>query len=117
VGTTSSRNSSPSKSSSGEKKLPTTREQGKTVTTPGGEKSCKLRVRFPDGQVLTKEFGAKCSVTALFAFCRSSVANNGEEKPFRLMRFTGGSMQQISHENVSFEDLGLHMSTVSVALC
>jgi hypothetical protein len=122
--------SSPSGSSSGEKKEPaiTARKQGEAVAaaaaapigeerTPGGEKACKLRVRFPDGQVLTKEFGAKCSVTALFAFCRSSVANNGEEKPFRLMRFTGGSMQQISHENVSFEDLGLHMSTVSVALC
>ncbi|KAM0894599.1 hypothetical protein ACQ4PT_024358 [Festuca glaucescens] len=122
--------SSPPGSSSGEKKEPaiTARKQGEAVAAavaapigegraPGAEKACKLRVRFPDGQVVTKEFGPKCSVAALFAFCRSSVANNGEEQPFRLMRFAGGSMQEISHDNVSFEDLGLHMSTVSMALC
>ncbi|KAK1633100.1 hypothetical protein QYE76_007415 [Lolium multiflorum] len=121
--------SSPSGSSSGEKKEPaiTARKQCEAVAaavaapigeerTPSAEKTCKLRVRFPDGQVVTKEFAAKCSVAALFAFCRSSLAN-GEEQPFRLMRFAGGSMQEISHDNVSFEDLGLHMSTVSMALC
>ncbi|KAM3371521.1 hypothetical protein ACQJBY_018759 [Aegilops geniculata] len=80
---------------------------------PGpGEKLCKLRVRLPDGRALTKQFGAERGVGALFAFCRSE-----EERPFRLMRLAGGSMQQIGDENVSFDDLGLHMSTVFMVLC
>ncbi|KAF6999702.1 hypothetical protein CFC21_015681 [Triticum aestivum] len=80
---------------------------------PGpGEKLCKLRVRLPDGRALTKQFGAQRGVAALFAFCRSE-----EERPFRLMRLAaGGSMQQIGDENVSFDDLGLHMSTVFMVL-
>ncbi|KAF7007139.1 hypothetical protein CFC21_022099 [Triticum aestivum] len=79
---------------------------------PGpGEKLCNLRVRLPDGRAVTKQFGAERGVAALFAFCSSE-----EERPFRLMHLAGGSMQQIGDENVSFDDLGLHMSTVFMVL-
>ncbi|KAM3383700.1 hypothetical protein ACQJBY_008399 [Aegilops geniculata] len=121
VGTASS-TSNPSES---ERKLTTTAtEQVEAVAAaaatpscemaPGpGEKLCKLRVRLPGGRALTKQFGAERGVGALFAFCRSE-----EERPFRLMRLAaGGSMQQIGDENVSFDDLGLHMSTVFMVLC
>uniref|UniRef100_M8BQ95 Uncharacterized protein n=1 Tax=Aegilops tauschii TaxID=37682 RepID=M8BQ95_AEGTA len=98
------------------KQVETVVDAGATPTcemAPGpGEKLCKLRVRLPDGRALTKQFGAERGVGALFAFCRSE-----EERPFRLMRLAGGSMQQIGDENVSFDDLGLHMSTVFMVLC
>ncbi|KAE8803578.1 hypothetical protein D1007_20529 [Hordeum vulgare] len=83
------------------------------MTTPGpGEKLCRLRVRLPDGKVVEKQFGAQRGVAALFAFCRSE-----EERPFRLMHLDGASMQPIGDENVSFDDLGLHKSTVYMVLC
>lgn len=73
-------------------------------------------MRFPDGQVVGKEFGGQCGVDALFAYCRSVI---GVEQPFRVMRMpaTAGAKEEVREDkDVSFEQLGLNMSTVYVLL-
>uniref|UniRef100_A0A0D3F5P1 UBX domain-containing protein n=1 Tax=Oryza barthii TaxID=65489 RepID=A0A0D3F5P1_9ORYZ len=53
-----------------------------------GEEVCSVRVRFPDGRVVQKEFGAARPVEALFRYChRHSVsAAGGGRRAFRLVR-------------------------------
>uniref|UniRef100_A0A0E0AI98 UBX domain-containing protein n=1 Tax=Oryza glumipatula TaxID=40148 RepID=A0A0E0AI98_9ORYZ len=95
---------------------PPYRNHQKTPAATAAAKVCKLRVRFPDGQVVGKEFGGQCGVDALFAYCRSVV---GVEQPFRVMRMpaTTGAKEEVREDkNVSFEELGLNMSTVYVHL-
>ncbi|KAF0931693.1 hypothetical protein E2562_005689 [Oryza meyeriana var. granulata] len=79
-----------------------------------GEKMCRMRVRFPDGSVVTKEFGCKRRVVALFSYCRSVL----HEKPqaFKIKRFLGGAFYELPQGDRSFDDLGLNCATVSVVL-
>ncbi|KAL6871432.1 hypothetical protein ACP4OV_014261 [Aristida adscensionis] len=80
-------------------------------------KVCKLRVRLPDGRVVAKEFGIRCAVSALFAYCRSELGEGeAAERPFRLMRFVNGAREEIGDHDTAFGDLGLHLSTVSLLL-
>ncbi|XP_062224439.1 putative plant UBX domain-containing protein 14 [Phragmites australis] len=81
-----------------------------------GEKMYKLRVRFPDGKVVAKEFGCKRRVAVLFAFCRSVVHDGGEteKKAFRIVRLAGRAFEEVQEDGATFEDLGLNCSTVSV---
>ncbi|KAL6634824.1 hypothetical protein ACP70R_027495 [Stipagrostis hirtigluma subsp. patula] len=84
-----------------------------------GEEMYKLRVRFPDGSVVAKEFGCKRRVAALFAFCRSAVDGGGgqtEKKAFRIMRFAGRAFVELQEDGLTFEDLGLKCAAVSVVL-
>ncbi|KAL6911890.1 hypothetical protein ACP4OV_000695 [Aristida adscensionis] len=83
-----------------------------------GEQMYKLRLRFPGGSVVAKEFGCKRRVAALFAFCRSVVHGGGEteKKAFRILRFAGRAMEEIQEGGATFEDLGLNCATVSVVL-
>lgn len=80
-----------------------------------GNKVCKLQVRLPAGRVVTKEFDGGSTVAALFAYCRSELGDAGN-KAFRLMRLVGSARDQIADPTVSFDDSGLHLSTVSVLL-
>uniref|UniRef100_J3LF75 UBX domain-containing protein n=2 Tax=Oryza brachyantha TaxID=4533 RepID=J3LF75_ORYBR len=79
-----------------------------------GEKIYKMRIRFPDGSVVTKEFGCKRRVAALFAYCRSVL----HEKPqaFKIKRLLFGVFSELPEGDKSFEDLGLNCATVSVVL-
>ncbi|TVU39632.1 hypothetical protein EJB05_13059, partial [Eragrostis curvula] len=80
-------------------------------------KVCKLRIRLPDGRTVTKEFASECPVAALFAYCRSELGEGeAAKKPFRLIRLVGCTREEIGDRSVSFETLGLHLSTVSVLL-
>jgi hypothetical protein len=81
-----------------------------------GEKMCKLRVRFPDGSVITKEFGCQRRVSKLFVFCKSAVRDAGktEQAAFRIMRFNGRAFQELENNGETFEDLGLNLATVSL---
>uniref|UniRef100_A0A0E0LJG1 UBX domain-containing protein n=1 Tax=Oryza punctata TaxID=4537 RepID=A0A0E0LJG1_ORYPU len=95
---------------------PPYRNHQKTPAATAAAKVCKLRVRFPDGQVVGKEFGGQCGVDALFAYCRSVV---GVEQPLRVMRMpaTTSAKEEVREDkDVSFEQLGLNMSTVYVLL-
>ena len=42
------------------------------------EEMYKLRIRFPDGTMVAKEFGCKRRVASLFAFCRSTLHGGGQ---------------------------------------
>ncbi|TVU29060.1 hypothetical protein EJB05_20603, partial [Eragrostis curvula] len=81
-----------------------------------GEKMYKMRVRFPDGSVVAKEFGCKRKVSKLFAFCRSAVHDAGktEQVAFRIMRLAGRAFEELQNSGATFEDLGLNCATVSV---
>ncbi|GJN21691.1 hypothetical protein PR202_gb09194 [Eleusine coracana subsp. coracana] len=82
-----------------------------------GEKMCKLRVRFPDGSVVPKEFGCKRRVSKLFAFCRSAVRDAGktdEQVTFRIMRLVGRAFEELQKDGATFEELSLNFATVSV---
>ncbi|KAK3126823.1 hypothetical protein QOZ80_7AG0563410 [Eleusine coracana subsp. coracana] len=82
-------------------------------------KVCKLRVRLPGGRVVTKEFGSGSAISALFAYCCTELVQGeagNKNKPFRLMRLVGSTREEIADPTVSFEDSGLHLSTVSVLL-
>lgn len=87
-----------------------------------GEKMYKLRIRFPDGTMVAKEFGCKRRVASLFAFCSSAVRGGreaaAEQKAFRVMRFAGRGFEEVQGDNrgATFEDLGLNCATVSVFL-
>uniref|UniRef100_A0A0D3GPS6 UBX domain-containing protein n=1 Tax=Oryza barthii TaxID=65489 RepID=A0A0D3GPS6_9ORYZ len=76
---------------------PPYRNHQKTPAATAAAKVCKLRVRFPDGQVVGKEFGGQCGVDALFAYCRSVV---GVEQPFRVMRMpaTTGAKEEVRED-------------------
>nr|CAB3450481.1 unnamed protein product [Digitaria exilis] len=76
-----------------------------------GEKMYKLRIRFPDGTMVAKEFGCKRKVASLFAFCSSAV--NG--KAFRIVTLARGAFQAVQGDgSATFEELGLNCTTVSV---
>jgi hypothetical protein len=86
-----------------------------------GEEMYKLRIRFPSGTVVAKEFGCKRRIASLFAFCRSALRGGGqhvEEKAIRIMRFAGPGYSweaiQDKDDGATFEDLGLNFTTVSV---
>ncbi|KAK3158571.1 hypothetical protein QOZ80_2AG0138910 [Eleusine coracana subsp. coracana] len=82
-----------------------------------GEKMCKLRVRFPDGSVVPKEFGCKRRVSKLFTFCRSAVRDAGktdEQGAFRIMRLVGRAFEELQNDGATFEELSLNFATVSV---
>uniref|UniRef100_A0A0E0Q6T9 UAS domain-containing protein n=2 Tax=Oryza TaxID=4527 RepID=A0A0E0Q6T9_ORYRU len=74
------------------------------------------RITYHRLTVVGKEFGGQCGVDALFAYCRSVI---GVEQPFRVMRMpaTAGAKEEVREDkDVSFEQLGLNMSTVYVLL-
>ncbi|WVZ74454.1 hypothetical protein U9M48_022633 [Paspalum notatum var. saurae] len=83
-----------------------------------GEKMYMLRIRFPDGTVVAKEFGCNRRVASLFAFCRSvlhGAAVAGEKKAFRIMRFAGRGLEAIQDSGAAtFHDLGLNCMAVVV---
>lgn len=80
-----------------------------------GEEACRVRVRFPDGRVLCKDFGAKREAAALFRYCHSMVVQGGTTgRPFRLVRLAGGASGEIRRADASFEELGLNHCTVHV---
>ncbi|XP_004955104.1 plant UBX domain-containing protein 7 [Setaria italica] len=83
-----------------------------------GEKMYKLRIRFPDGSMVPKEFGCRRRVASLFAFCRSAVRGGGEaaaeQAAFQIMRFAGRGFEAVQAGGATFEDLGLNCATVSV---
>ncbi|KQK00506.1 putative plant UBX domain-containing protein 14 [Brachypodium distachyon] len=83
-----------------------------------GETVCKLRVRFPSGNTVTKEFGSKRRVSALFAYCRSvDHEQKGTEQAFRIMRFAAGrTFVELRNDDASFEDLKLNRDTVTVVM-
>ncbi|CAL5020649.1 unnamed protein product [Urochloa decumbens] len=85
-----------------------------------GEKMYRLRIRFPHGAMVAKEFGCKRKVTSLFRFCRSAMRDAGEAvetKAFRIVRFAGGRFEPVQGDGgVTFEDLDLNCATVSVVL-
>lgn len=86
------------------------------------EEMYKLRIRFPDGTMVAKEFGCKRRVASLFAFCRSALHGGGqqhaeeEKKAIRIMRFAGRALEAIQDDDAgaTFEDLGLNFAAVSV---
>ncbi|CAM0943020.1 unnamed protein product [Alopecurus aequalis] len=77
-----------------------------------GETVCTLRVRFPTGNMVTKEFGSMRSVAVLFAYCRS-VAH---DQAFRIMRMAGRGFEELRDDGGSFEDLKLNRDTVTVVM-
>jgi|UPI0001A860E1 hypothetical protein len=88
-----------------------------------GEEMYKLRIRFPDGAMVAKEFGCKRRVASLFAFCRSALhggggqhEEEGEKKAIRIMRFAGRALVAIQDDDAgaTFEELGLNFAAVSV---
>jgi hypothetical protein len=87
-----------------------------------GEEMYKLRIQFPGGTVVAKEFGCKRRIASLFAFCRSALRGGGqhaeEEKAIRIMRLAGPGCAwkaiQDKDDGATFEDLGLNFTTVSV---
>ncbi|CAL4968010.1 unnamed protein product [Urochloa decumbens] len=86
-----------------------------------GEKMYRMRIRFPDGTMVAKEFGCKRRVASLFKFCRSTVRGRGEaaaeQKAFKIVRFAGGRFEPVQGDGgVTFEDLDLNCATVSVVL-
>ncbi|KAM3207043.1 hypothetical protein ACQJBY_062308 [Aegilops geniculata] len=83
-----------------------------------GEESCVLRVRFPDGRVTCRSFGAGRPVAALFRYCRSVLLGEGGagRRPFRLVKLAGGASDEVRAGSATFRDLGLHRSTVHVVL-
>jgi hypothetical protein len=84
------------------------------------EEMYKLRIRFPDGTMVAKEFGCKRRVASLFAFCRSALHGGGqhaeEKKAIRIMRFAGRALVAIQDDDAgaTFEHLGLNFAAVSV---
>ncbi|KAL5212863.1 hypothetical protein ABZP36_023710 [Zizania latifolia] len=84
-----------------------------------GEKMYRLRIRFPDGSVATKEFGCKRRVAKLFAYCRLVLHEQAAERKaqaFQIKWLTGGAFQELLEGDASFEDLGLNRASVSVVL-
>ncbi|XP_044415008.1 plant UBX domain-containing protein 7-like [Triticum aestivum] len=82
-----------------------------------GETVCKLRVRFPAGNMVTKEFGATRRIAVLFAYCRSVVVEQtGTEQAFRIMRLAGQNFEELLDVVASFDDLKLNRDTISVVL-
>ncbi|KAM3242488.1 hypothetical protein ACQJBY_054875 [Aegilops geniculata] len=82
-----------------------------------GETVCKLRVRFPAGNMVTKEFGATRKIAVLFAYCRSVVLEQtGTEQAFRIMRLAGPNFEELLNVGASFDDLKLDRDTISVVL-
>ncbi|CAN6232625.1 unnamed protein product [Urochloa humidicola] len=86
-----------------------------------GEKMYRLRIRFPDGTMVTKEFGCNRRVASLFKLCRTTVRGGGEaamaaeDKAFRVVRFAGGRFEAVQGDGgATFEDLDLNCATVSV---
>ncbi|CAM0945066.1 unnamed protein product [Alopecurus aequalis] len=77
-----------------------------------GETVCKLRVRFPNGNMVTKEFGSTRRVAVLFAYCRSAA----HDQAFRIMRMAGRGFEELCHDGASFEDLKLNRDTVTVVM-
>jgi hypothetical protein len=84
------------------------------------EEACVLRVRFPDGRVVCKSFGAGRPTTDLYRYCRSVLLAGGsaaQGRTFRLMRLAGGASDQVHpSSSTSFRDLGLHHHTVHVVV-
>jgi hypothetical protein len=82
------------------------------------EEACVLRVRFPDGHVIRKSFGAGRPTAELYRYCRSVLLAGGsaaQRRPFRLMRLAGGASDQVrTSSSTSFRDLGLHHCTLHV---
>lgn len=82
-----------------------------------GEAICKLRVRFPAGNMVTKEFGGTRRIAVLFAYCRSVVLEQtGAEQAFRIMRLAGQTFEELLDDGASFDDLKLNRGTISVVL-
>ncbi|KAI4980762.1 hypothetical protein ZWY2020_021247 [Hordeum vulgare] len=82
-----------------------------------GEAVCKLRVRFPAGNMVTKEFGSTRRIAVLFAYCRSVVLElTGSEQAFRIMRLAGRAYEQLLDDGASFNDLKLNHDTILVLL-
>ena len=86
-----------------------------------GEKMYKVRIRFPDGTTVAKEFGCRRRVVSLFAFCRSAGHGHGggeaeeQHKAFRIMRFARGGFEALQGGGgATFEDLGLNNAAVWV---
>ena len=83
-----------------------------------GEEACVLRVRFPDGRVLCRSFGAGLPTAALFRYCRSVLLAGGASargRAFRLVKLAGGASDEVrASSSTTFRDLGLHHSTVHV---
>uniref|UniRef100_A0A0E0K0H2 UBX domain-containing protein n=1 Tax=Oryza punctata TaxID=4537 RepID=A0A0E0K0H2_ORYPU len=83
-----------------------------------GEDACSVRVRFPDGRVVHKEFGATRPVAELFRyFHRHSMAGfeGGRRRTgwaFRLVRFAGKASEVIRCGDATFQDMGLHRWTL-----
>uniref|UniRef100_A0A0E0CL83 UBX domain-containing protein n=1 Tax=Oryza meridionalis TaxID=40149 RepID=A0A0E0CL83_9ORYZ len=79
-----------------------------------GEDACTVRVSFPDGQVVQKDFGAARPVEGLFRYChRHSVsAAGGGRRAFRLVQFAGAASEEIRRGDATFQQLGLHCWTL-----
>jgi hypothetical protein len=83
-----------------------------------GEEACVLRVRFPDGRVICKNFGAGRPTVALFRYCRSVLLAGGAAtrgRAFRIVRLAGGASGEVrASSSTSFRDLRMHRCTVHV---
>uniref|UniRef100_A0A0D9VIT0 UBX domain-containing protein n=1 Tax=Leersia perrieri TaxID=77586 RepID=A0A0D9VIT0_9ORYZ len=76
-----------------------------------GEKIYRMRVRFPDGSVVTKEFGCKRRVLVLFNYVRSVLHEKMQPQAFKIKRLVGAAFLELPQGGVSFEDLGLNCAT------
>jgi hypothetical protein len=82
-----------------------------------GEEACVLRVRFPDGRVRCRSFGAGRRTATLYRYCRSVLFAGARGRAFRLVRLAGGASDEVrAGSSKSLRDLGLHRSTVHVVL-
>uniref|UniRef100_A0A0E0CP00 UBX domain-containing protein n=1 Tax=Oryza meridionalis TaxID=40149 RepID=A0A0E0CP00_9ORYZ len=60
-----------------------------------GEKMYRMRVRFPDGSVVTKEFGCKRRVAALFNYCRSVLHDKPQAFKIKRLLGVGGAFHEL----------------------
>jgi hypothetical protein len=82
-----------------------------------GEEACVLRVRFPDGRVRCRSFGAGRRTATLYRYCRSVLFAGARGRAFRLVRLAGGASDEVrAGSSKSLRELGLHRSTVHVVL-
>ena len=85
-----------------------------------GEEACVLRVRFPDGRVHCRSFGAGRPIASLYRYCRSVLFAGGADvrgRAFRLVRLAGGASDEVrAGSSTSLRDLGLHHCTLHVVL-
>ncbi|KAM7259444.1 hypothetical protein ACFE04_015185 [Oxalis oulophora] len=75
---------------------------------------CRVKVRFPDGRRITRNFLYTSSLTQLFAFCYSQI---DVDRAFRLALIIPRATEYLNYNNIAdltFADSGLTSSMVSL---